>query len=240
MSAHSNARHALLAGAAIVGAISFTSSAQAALMVSYNGGAPITDNGAGDSDPTSGSIVNSTVVGGFGVAITVAASNSPGTSSIGLLQVQSLDVHSIGASVATLHIAVSDTGFASPGTAGSPLLLSSSYGTTLTLGAAGDKTVFTSFADPSNAQPAVAVATLPLTATKSVANLTTESYSGLDTAAFIHGPTAYSLGNTIDVTLSPGGQANISGTTAATVAPEPTTLAALGAASLLFGRRRRA
>jgi hypothetical protein len=240
MISNSNARLAALAGAAMVGAFSVATPAQAALMVSYNGGAPITDNGAGDTDATVGRIINTTVVGGFGITITVANSNSPGSGSGGVIQIQSLDVQNGGNATASLSIQTSDTGFTNPGTAGSNLTLTSSYGGTFTLGSVGDKVSFNSGADAANGQPASAVNTAVLTSTKANAGLITESFNGVNTANFVRGAGAYSMSNLINVTLSAGGQANVSGTTTATVTPEPASLAVLGGASLLLGRRRRA
>src|SRR5690242_12179757 len=66
--------------------------AKAALLLSYNGGPTITDNGAGDLDPSVGTINNTSNIGGFGVSITIAESNSPGTSTAGLLQISNLSI----------------------------------------------------------------------------------------------------------------------------------------------------
>src|SRR5262249_1378884 len=69
-------------------ALGVAPSANAALLLSLNGGAIVVpDNGPGDSDPNPGEIVNTSVVAGFGIAITVAVSNSPGNPAQGNLQV---------------------------------------------------------------------------------------------------------------------------------------------------------
>ena len=188
----------------------------------------------------SGRIINTSVVAGFGVSVTVAASNSPGAPSGGLLQVQSLDIQNLSATPASLVIRVSDAGFTQPGGAGSPMLLSSSVGGTFTLGNVGDNVTFQSFADPNNAQPAGAVASPAQSFSKLNPALTTESFSSLTSAPFTRNAGAYSLTNITTTTLSAGGQLNISGTTTATAVPEPTTLALVGfGVTGLVVRRRR-
>jgi len=137
--------------------------AKAALVVNLNGGTTITDNGAGDTDPATGQITNSSTVAGFGVAITVAESNSPGTSSSGLIQISSLSIKNQGAGQGSLTISVSDNNYTAPGTNGSPMLLESDIGGTFAKGsAAGDSVSFRSFVDPANVQPATVNGTAAL------------------------------------------------------------------------------
>ena len=227
-----------VAGAAI---LAFQKPANAALILDLQGGATtIVDNGAGDSDPTVGRIINTSVVAGFGVSITVAASNSPGDPTAGILQVQSLDIQNLNASPATLIVRVSDTNFTLPGAGGSPMKLESSVGGTFTLGAIGDVATFKSYADPANSQPAGPVSTPALTFLRATGN-TTESFSGVDDVGWARGAGLYSLANVTTVMLSPGGQMNISGTTTATAVPEPATLAlaGLGLAAVAGKRQRR-
>src|SRR5437868_13269053 len=99
------------AGAAVALALAFLvgPTAHGALILDYqNGATTVVDNGPGDSSPTTGTIINTSVVAGFGVAITVATSNSPGDPTSGLLQITSLDVQNNNPNPATLIIRVSD------------------------------------------------------------------------------------------------------------------------------------
>lgn len=240
MSATTHPRYAVLAGALFVTALGLSTSANAALMVSYNGGAVVvTDNGAGDLNPNPGAIISSTNLAGFGVTITVGTSNSPGTSTAGVIQVSSLNVHNLGSGTGTMSVTVSDTGFTNPGGAGTPMVLTSSVGGTFTNAAVGNTAMFQSFVDPANAQPANAIAAPAVNAVKLNALAATESFDGNSAIPFIRGAGAYSLSNTINVSLAPNGQANISGTTTAGLVPEPVTLGALSGVAMFAARRRR-
>jgi len=220
----------------------FTASAsQAALILDYNNNAVVVvDGGAGDLDGVvNGQIINNAVVAGFGVAITVAASNSPGNPAGATLQVQSLDIQNQNPNPASLQIRVSDTNYTQPGGAGSPMLLTSSVGGTFTNGAIGNSASFRSFADPNNSQPAGPVSTAALTFLRTT-TAPTESFSGTDFANFVRNAGPFSLANIVSTTLSAGGQLNISGTTTATaLVPEPLTAGLLGLAAMTGLRRRR-
>jgi hypothetical protein len=196
------------------------------------------DNGPGDSDPALGRITNTSIVGGFGIAISIAASNSPGTSTAGLLQISSLLIENQGSGTGSLTITTSDTGYTAPGGGGSSMSLENDIGGTFSIGSAvGNTVTFRSFADPTNGQPAGSVSTPSLVFLKSTTS-TTESFSGSNSVNWIRGGGPYSLTNVATVTLAAGGQINLSGTT--TVVPEPTSVVALGALSAAaFGLRRR-
>jgi len=214
----------------------------AALILNLNGATTITDNGAGDSDPAVGRIVNTSVVAGFGISISIAASNSPGTATAGLLQISSLVIENQTPSPGTLTITTSDTNYTLPGGAGTPMTLENDIGGTFALGSAVGNTVsFRSFADPANSQPAGPVSTPALTFIKATTN-TTESFSGSNQAAWTRAAGPYSLANQAVITLASGGQVNISGTTTAEAVPEPASLALISAVAgaLLVGRRRNA
>jgi hypothetical protein len=211
----------------------------AALILDLQGGAVvITDNGAGDTDPTAGRIINTTNVAGFGITITVAQSNSPGSGAAGILQIQSLDVQNLNPNPATLIIRASDTNYTAPGAASSPMLLGSAVGGTFTNAAIGDDVTFQSFADPANGQPAGPVSTPNLVFFKSTL-ASTESFSGSNSSPWIRGAGPYSLTDVATMSLSAGGQMNLSGTTTATaVVPEPASLGFFLGLGLLAARRR--
>src|SRR4051794_2102129 len=138
-----------LIAAAAVGVAAFALPARAALIVTLNGTTTITDGGAGDTDPTTGQIIANTNVAGFGVAITVAKSNSPGAAGLGLLEISSLDVRNNNAGNATLTINVSDNGYTTPAApAGSLMKLESTASGNLTSAAVGNNVTFQSFVDP--------------------------------------------------------------------------------------------
>jgi len=229
-----------LIAAAAVGVAAFALPARAALIVTLNGTTTITDGGAGDTDPTSGQIIANTNVAGFGVAITVAKSNSPGASGLGLLEISSLDVRNNNTGNATLTINVSDNNYTTPaGAAGSAMKLESTASGNMTSAAVGNTVSFQSFVDPANGQP-TALNPSPLqTFTKANPALTSEPFAGSVNSAWTRGAGAYSLTSVTTLSLAPNAQAQTSGTTAASLVPEPTALALLLAAAPLVARRRR-
>jgi hypothetical protein len=210
-----------------------------AVLVRNVQGVNVVDNETGDSDTTVGRIVSNSNVSGFGVSISIGTSNSPGTAAGGLLQLSSLTIENNHAQAATLNIDLSDANFALPGDSGDVLDLLSSVGGTFTFAQPTDHISFQSFADPTGAQPVslAAASTAAINATAAA-----PSFSGSAATVFPHGAGLYSLQSHASITLSPGAQLNLSGTTqAAAAVPEPATLslAALGAAGLLARRRRR-
>jgi hypothetical protein len=243
-------RNVLRVGALAVAAalaVSATSrSADAAILLDYNNNAVvIADGGAGDLDGVAnGQIINQQVIAGFGVTINVATSNSPGLPSGGSLQISSLSVENLnpGPGPAQLTIRVSDIGFTAPGGAGSQMTLSSALGGTFLHATINDSVTFQSFADPANAQPAVAVTSGPQVHLKSTA-ADPESFNSSVATNFLRGAGPYSLTNITTLSLSPGAtfeQVNDSGTTLATLVPEPASLGIMGIGALaLLARRRR-
>jgi hypothetical protein len=226
--------------AAVAGLFAARSS-QAALILDYPGtGVVIPDNGPGDTNPALGTIVNTQFVGGFGITINIAQSNSPGNPGGGELQISDLSIHNVGPGPGSLDIRVSDTNFFAPGGAGSPMLLKSSAGGTFLHAAPLDSVRFISFADPANAQPAGPVATLPLVFNATGPAIDPESFSGDTSVPWVRGGGPYSLTNiTRIISLAPGAQLNFSGTTLAQV-PEPACVGLAAAGLVMAARRRRA
>jgi len=222
-------------GLALVG---LASNSSGALVLNLNGTTFITDNGAGDSDPVIGRINNTSTIGGFGVAITIVSSNSPGDPNAGSLQVTSLDLINNNATSASLTIQTSDTNFSLPGGAGTPMRLDNSAGGTFTNSAIGNTLSYQSFADPLNGQPASAIASPVAAFTKSTAAFT-EPFSGLTSTNWARAANPYSLSSLLSMSLSPGAQMNFSGTTAAVSVPEPGTVALVAVATTSLALRRR-
>ena len=223
--------------------------AEAAMIVTLSNGAStasITDNLAGDSNPNSGQITYVGAVGNFSTTITIATSNSPGTSTGAILQMSSIDVRNVSNSPQTLSITVGDTGFTIPTGA----FLGSAYGGTMTNAQIGDSTSFQSFADTSNTPSGQSGPTVTTTGAQSfvlVTGISPKSFNTADATAPFVSAGAYSLTNVTLITLSPDAQSNVSGTTTVTVSgsgsgvPEPATAALLAPGVLaLLARRRRA
>jgi MYXO-CTERM domain-containing protein len=232
-------KFALLAAVGLTALIIPQRSANAALELSLDGGVPVVDNGAGDTNPSTGVLVNSTSIGGFVVTVSVASSNSPGNAASGQISIASLDITSNNPGPATLTIQTSDIGFAAPGGALSIMNLQSSVSGTFTANdSLNDSVSFISNADPANGQPAAATSTPIITI-----NNAPPSTNSTNSTHFVRGAGAYSLSDTITVTLYPNDTANITGTTTATdtgnSVPEPTLGVVPALALGLLARRRR-
>ena len=247
-----SSRLGLLAGVALAAALLPQRSANASLMITFTSGAStvtVTDQETSpvlDASPTVGEIITTTNVGTFGVQITVAVSNSPGSSSAGTLQITSLDItNSTNVGQQTLSILTSDTGYALPGNPPLSMNLNSAFTGTFGSGSQPtDNASFQSFADPNNGQPATANPTGPLSfsyPTTEAPNFT--SFSGNNNVSWSRLATPYSLSDLTTVTLSPGASINITGTTTATAVspsvPEPTLGVVPALALGLLARRRR-
>ena len=245
-------RFCLVAAAAFAAIIIPQRSANASLMITFTSGAStvtVTDQETSpvlDASPTVGEIITTTSVGTFGVQITVAVSNSPGSPSAGTLQITSLDItNSTNTGQQTLSILTSDTGYTQPGNPPLSMNLNSAFTGTFGSGAQPtDNASFQSFADPNNGQPATANPTAPLSfsyPTTEAPNFT--SFSANNNVSWLRLATPYSLADLTTVTLSPGASINITGTTTATAVspsvPEPTLGVVPALALGLLARRRR-
>src|SRR5271170_5324475 len=70
--------------------------AQAGLVLDFdNNTVVVNDNLAGDNNPNVGQISTNSTIAGFGIQITEAESNAPGTSADGILQIQSVDIQNV-------------------------------------------------------------------------------------------------------------------------------------------------
>jgi hypothetical protein len=217
----------------------------------------VNDNGAGDTDARPGYIGFNGSVGTLAATLSAAGnSNSPGgiypnspSLSLGVLQLQTLEVRNNDTGRQTLDIVFGDTGFiAAVGNANN---LSSSVGLTLTNATLGDSVSFQSHLNRSN----TSLAFDPIFTTGPQAAVgngvqPTQSYNSTNAVSVPGGSVAnplFSLTQHAVLSLSAGGQANLSATTASDTAadgrgalPEPGSLAFLGLGAMaLFGRRRR-
>jgi hypothetical protein len=208
-----------------------SASAKAAFVLTLSSGAStvvVNDNGVG------------VTVGDFSASFTVGTSNSPGSPTQGLLQIQTLTVRNNAASTATLNLWLADTSFTAPGGPGSTLELKSAIGGTLLNSASGTNgVVFQSFADPANGDPFVSSYTAGPQVYASAGGPLV-SFNSTVTSSFPFAGPAYSLGNLTNITLDGGAQANISGTTTTSVVPEPAAAGLLVGGLGLIARRRRA
>lgn len=227
---------------AIAAAIAASASlAHAGLMqLTMTAGGPavnVVDNGAGDNDPTVGIINTTQTVGSFVGVISVGVSNSPGNAiDGGTLQTTSLILSNVGIAPGILTLTLSDTNYTAP--AGGPFNLDSSIGGTLFHSAVGDSVSFQSFYDPANS-PVAGPFFTPIQTYNSTGP-DNQSFNDTKDANPLPPSALYSLANQTVIVLSPGGQANVSGTTTISAVPEPATLGTLGLALLgLAGRRSR-
>ncbi len=123
-----------------IGAGGLSSAVHAGLVldVSVNGRAPIivTDNGAGDTNPSPNNITYNSTVPGFAISLISANTNDPGNPLSGFLaQTQTL-FQNISGAPETVTVTLSDTGFTAPTIP--PLTLESDISATLISPGAGD------------------------------------------------------------------------------------------------------
>jgi hypothetical protein len=217
---------------AVATAVGLAPFASAALMLTLQSGAETVV-----IPGVAGAVTYTGNIGGFSGTYTFGLSNSPGTSFRGLLQVSSISVHNTGNTTSSLKITLSDTDFTAPGNPGDTLTLQSAIGGTLALGILGDTVQFQSWADASNAPLAALSTGGPQLFTSPGGPLA--SYNDTVFSKFVRAGAAYSLTNVTTVTLNPGTEANISGTTS-TLVPEPATasMALLSVGGLLARRRK--
>jgi hypothetical protein len=233
---------AVIAAAAAIGGVS---TARAGIVMTVNVGGvdtPVSDNGSKDSDPATGVINASRVLGSaFPFAITLGTSDyDPATDTV--TQSISILIRNKSTSVQNITITLSNTDFTAPNVL---LDMTSSVSGMILRGATGDSVSFQSYADPSgtlNGKALTSGQQLSPSVTRIVAGA---SSPNAHTSYTING--AYSVTSVAAITLSPGAQANLSATTlvvgpgAGGNIPEPATLGTLGVAALaLLARRRRA
>jgi len=204
----------------------------------------ITDNGAGDSDPTVGQIsytAPAATFADFDVSGLTATSNSGGVTLANLTMGGTVARTTTTGGDLSLLLEATDTGFSVPSLP--PNAISSSAGVTFTNAANGNTSVFQSFGDDANAAFSHSTPTppIPLTAT----GAPTESLSGNAPSTNFGASAPFSLTNQTFVTLSQNSgatvrQAGISGSTTVTV-PEPASIAlvSIGALGGLVVLRRR-
>lgn len=243
-----------------LGALGLPLAVHAAPVLKLTSGATtvtVNDNGAGDTDPRAGYISFLGSVGTLSATVSASgSSNSPGgifpnspSQSLGILQLQTLEVRNNDTGRQALDIVFSDSGFIAA--VGNLNQLSSSVGLTLTNATLGDNVSFQSHLNRSNVSPSFdpVFTTGPQTA---VANgvQPTQSFNSSNSVSVPGGTTAnplFSLTQHAIFNLSAGAQANLSGTTASDTAadqhgalPEPASLTFVGLGAMaLFGRRRR-
>ena len=231
-------RWALAAAVAAVLASPPGARASFELMLSESGFATqtITDNGAGDTDSRTNHITFAGSYGDFTVDTSVTGfTNTPGTSTLADLQVNSLVIRNTSTSAKTLTVSLSANDYSLP--SGSSLMLSSSVGGTFTGTAAGDTFTFASFADSSNTLFGQGTGTTPQSFT-STDHPVKQAFDNTTNTGFSHSGD-FSLTNVGTFTVSGGGQVNPSGTTSVSaVVPEPGTVVMSLSGLLLLGARR--
>jgi len=241
-----------IAASAVTLAVLATSARAGLMELSLLDGTPadtvvVPDNTAGlDLSPTTGKIIFNGPVGSvFTTNITVGTSNSPGVVT-GKLQLSSIDVHNDTNVTATLTIKLTDIDFNVP-TYLDTLTLRSSFGGTEYNPSVGDEISFQSYADASNVQYGTGTAApfQDFIATPGDVSAGQFSLTGPNTDVntwFVYS-SKYSMTAVVTLTLGPGAEANISGTTSLSGVengvPEPASLGLLGLGALgLFARRR--
>jgi hypothetical protein len=236
--------------AAAVGAVCLAPAvAKAALVLTLTSGAAtvtIADGSPQDTNPAPGRVDFDGPVGPFYTSFTTGHSNSPGAA-LGILQLQSLDVRNDSGARETLTITMSDNNFnphiPTPQDVNNRLL--SGVGLTMLDADQGDNVTFQSWFNPGN-EPGPAFdatrTTGPQVATATGVRI--QAFSSDNETSVPAVLTQFNLTQRVVINLSPAGQVNLSGTTAALtgpspVIPEPASLTFLGIAAVgLLGRRR--
>jgi hypothetical protein len=226
-------------------------SANAALMLTLTSGSSsitITDQGVNDQSSTPGIIqYNTSSFDGLNLSISLAESNSPGTTE-GTLSITSLDISSSTASQAnpaTLTLLASDTGYTMPGTGGSSMDLSSEIGGAFSNPAPGNQITFQSYVDPTNQQPASADIANNVSTPLQTFNNPTNSFDNTVHAPWTRGAGPYSLSDYMTIAIAaPGDYDNDTGITTASLStsslPDPSMGVIPVLAMGLLVRRRNA
>jgi len=232
-----------LAAALLAGASSARAALQLRLATAGATTINVTDNGAGDSDPTVGQIAFNGSIGNFATVITAGTSNSPGANGLAILQTHTISVRETTAARATLTVTLGDTSFTNP--SGANLQMGSSFSGTFLSSVAGESVSFQSFADPSNTALGTAITSGLHTASLVNGSQAPVGFTTADRSATFTANGPYSLSDVTVINLSQNGQANVAGTTsviapAGSGVPEPASLGvlALGAMGLIARRRR--
>jgi len=221
-------------------------SARADFKVQYDVGGTVntvTDNMAGDLDPTVGTIFISTTVNQVTLAI-AANSNRNNPEPAAQIQDATVNVQNTGGVAQAVRLTITDTGFTFPGMAGTPAVLQSRLGVSSVGGQNTPLTgTFQSFEDNGNAEFGTTISTSP-----QVVSFPLPADQQIREQLFTRSET-YSLTNTFLLTLPAGMEngASFTGTTRVFAAvPLPGNIAllasvvpALGLISWVVSRRRR-
>jgi len=261
----------LMAAAAVAAAIlGAPNRAQATFQLTLKSGSQtfvITDDGAGDLDPTTGAInVNKTFTNGVQINAKITGDsnatvdqfgNPPGPSDDARMHITAITVKNTGSGQATVSAYLSDDGFATP--VGTPLFMSSSASATASgfKSSAGDKITFQTFVDDANnlyggseIGPAGSTTTTGVQSSVAIdiATTTTSAIAfspGTVTDKPVSGSAPFSMTQQLKVTLTGGGNVTFNGQSDVTIAPAPAgfLLVASGLPCLALGfwrRRQRA
>lgn len=220
-----------LAAAAI---LAVGSSARADFRVEYGVGGNMTtvvDNGAGDLDPTVGTIFISRTVDQVVFAI-AANSNRTTPESNSQVQDATVNIQNIASSSQNVRIAITDTGFTFPMAGGDPVILQSRLGISSIGGTNTALTgTFQSFADNNNTPFGTEISTSPQNM-----SFPLPLSEQIRETVFIRAD-EYSLSNVFLITL-PANQENgasFTGTTRVLPTPVPGNVVLLGTAMPLIG-----
>lgn len=204
----------------------------------------ITDNGAGDLDPTAGVIAFSGAVGAYNINVTTGLSTPVvGSPSTAVMDLNSVSVTSLG-STAPLTITFGDTGFSLPVAVPGFITPTAHIGGTLASGATLDVASYINLADASPLPAALVpgAVVIPAGSLELLSALyDTAAFSDSGSAGVWYAGDPFSLFTEVSLTMPSAGSVSSFDVTTTVPVPEPVTVTLVGSTlcGMAWQRRRR-